>query len=310
MRPGSPRLFPRTGEITLDKQRPSTSLATPGFTRGFLRAAELSHIMDHFGAPSWSLDSEGSGPNGERPPPRYSTSGWQAPIALVAEVLGTVGNGKEATVYRCRAAPEAPFDLAAAKIYRAQKFRAFANTSVYRAGDRITDKRAARAIQGKTRVGRLMTHHLWVDREWDTLCALHDAGADVPAPYARTPDAILMEYFGDEAGVAPLLARSEIPRRDATRLFERLVANVELALVCDRVHGDLSAFNVLYIRGCVQIIDFPQAVDPRTNPNARDLLVRDLENLHRYFVRYGVKARPRNLAQDLWSRYRRRKLSF
>ncbi len=132
----------------------------------------------------------------------------------------------------------------------------------------------------------------------------------MPAPYARTPDAILMEYLGDEGGPAPLLARSEIPRLDATRLFERLVANVELFLACDRVHGDLSAFNVLYTRGRIQIIDFPQAVDPRKNPNARDLLVRDLENVHRYFVRYGVKGRPRDLARDLWSRYRRQELSL
>ena len=57
--------------------------------------------------------------------------------------------------------------------------------------------------------------------------------------------------------------------------------NVELMLAYDRVHGDLSAYNVLYRDGEVRIIDFPQAVDPRFNSNALYLLERDIEHLCR-----------------------------
>ena len=42
--------------------------------------------------------------------------------------------------------------------------------------------------------------------------------------------------------------------------------NVELMLSLGRIHGDLSAYNVLYWQGEVKIIDFPQAIEPATNP--------------------------------------------
>jgi RIO kinase 1 len=67
------------------------------------------------------------------------------------------------------------------------------------------------------------------------------------------------------------------------------------------VHGDLSPFNVLYWRGGVKIIDFPQAVDARFNPNAFFLLRRDLENVCHYFERFGVAADPDRLAGQLWA---------
>ena len=54
------------------------------------------------------------------------------------------------------------------------------------------------------------------------------------------------------------------------------------------VQGDLLAFNVLMWEGSPCIIDFPQAVDPRFNQHAFDLLTRDVTNLCRYFARFGV----------------------
>jgi RIO kinase 1 len=92
---------------------------------------------------------------------------------------------------------------------------------------------------------------------------------------------------------------------EARPLFERLVRNVELWLANDTVHGDLSAFNVLYWEGRATVIDFPQAVDPRFNPHARALLRRDLENLCRYFGRLGVTADGARIADTLWRRFLR-----
>ena len=77
----------------------------------------------------------------------------------------------------------------------------------------------------------------------------------------------------------------------------------------DRVHGDLSAFNVLYQEGRVTVIDLPQAVDARTSPNARRLLERDVRNLCRGFARYGVRRDAEAIARELWSRYLRGMLS-
>src|SRR5436309_2682820 len=86
-------------------------------------------------------------------------------------------------------------------------------------------------------------------------------------------------------------------------LFTRIMRNVELWLAYNVVHGDLSAFNILWWEGNVTIIDVPQAVDPRVNPNARDLLARDIDNVCRYFSRSGVQADPARLAARLWTRF-------
>jgi RIO kinase 1 len=69
------------------------------------------------------------------------------------------------------------------------------------------------------------------------------------------------------------------------------------------VHGDLSAYNVLYWNDKLKIIDLPQAVNPYVNPEAFKLLARDLERLCDYFARYGVHANAPQLARDLWERH-------
>ncbi len=290
------------------EETPSFDLAGGQFGRRNLLAVEHAYLESTFARRSWSLDTSGFGPDGEPPPPRYDLRASVEPVRLISKVLETVGDGKEATAYRCRGGGKVPFDLALAKVYRSDKFRDFANVSVYTAGETVNDRRVQKAIEQKTGAGRRMRHRIWVQREWATLCELHDAGADVPSPYACARDAILMEFIGDEDGAAPLLLHSELGRREALRLYDRLVANVELFLACDRVHGDLSAYNVLYQAGKIWVIDFPQSVDARRNPNARQLLVRDLRNLARYFRRYGVRDDASARARRLWSRYQRAEL--
>lgn len=102
---------------------------------------------------------------------------------------------------------------------------------------------------------------------------------------------------------APVLQRVRLGRAEARDVFERLVRDVGLMLACDRVHADLSAFNVLYWKGEVKIIDLPQAVDARFNPSALALLVRDMERLCGYFARYGLELDGAALALDLWQRF-------
>jgi serine/threonine-protein kinase RIO1 len=53
------------------------------------------------------------------------------------------------------------------------------------------------------------------------------------------------------------------------------------------------------------VIDFPQACDPRVNTNAFRLLLRDIENLARFFERFGVHRDPFALADGYWSTWER-----
>ena len=225
---------------------------------------------------------------------------------LVAAVLGPVKSGKEATVYCCEAAPEAGVELLAAKVYRQRDVRRFANDAAYNAGRlRQRNRRETRAILNKSDFGREQSFDRWVADEYETLQLLHRGGCAVPRPLLRSDRVIVMEYIGDEDAPASALASVRLDPCDARRAFEELLRNVEIALACDRIHGDLSAYNVLYHEGELRIIDFPQAVDARFNPNAPELLERDLANVCGFFARFGVDADVHRIARGMWGRYMR-----
>jgi RIO kinase 1 len=222
---------------------------------------------------------------------------------LVTDVVRTIGDGKEATVYLCRADPSTGVEWLAAKVYRAQKFRAFSGARSYARERGHHDARSARAMRAQTRKGRSLAHHEWIAWEWETLCRVHDAGADVPSPLACSDDAILMEYVGTAERAAPQLRHVDLDPAIAAQLFRRLLRNVEIFLGCDLVHGDLSAYNVLWADDRPWVIDVPQALDARRNGEAFAYLMRDVRNLERYFAPHGLSAG--RFAEEAWSRYLR-----
>jgi RIO kinase 1 len=167
----------------------------------------------------------------------------------------------------------------------------------------IPGTRACRAVANKSAFGRVVDEALWVDHEFDMLCRLHAAGADVPGPVAATGDAILMEFVGDAEGPAPQLRELRPAPDEAQRLLERLLWNIERLLASDVVHADLSPYNILVAGGRPRIIDLPQAVDARTNPSAEALLARDIENVCAHLARHGAEADAPGVAADLWRRY-------
>ena len=229
--------------------------------------------------------------------------------SLIREVLYLVRSGKEASLYCCRGDTKLDNRLVAAKLYKPRTGRAFRNDSVYQDGRVILNRHTARAVAKRTAFGREEQSTLWTAHEYEILRVLHSAGADVPKPIKGSSSAILMEWIGDADGEpAPQLREVELQPDEAQPLFDRLLANVELWLACNIVHADLSPYNLLYQPECLVAIDFPQAIDPRFNSRAYELLARDLDNVCRYFGRFGVEADPGALAVDLWDRFTRGEL--
>lgn len=226
----------------------------------------------------------------------------------IVEVVGELKSGKEGTVYLCRAHPRTEEELVAAKVYRAREHRVFRNDSLYSEGRSFGKRRENLAVKNKTRKGRDFAFSAWLSHEWEILSLLHSAGASVPRPIARAETAILMQYVGTADDAAPGLHAVRPDADEARRLFGQVMDNVELCLRCNVVHGDLSPYNILYTPGQVTLIDFPQAVDPRTNSSAFDLLARDVDHLCEYFVRCGLHLDPVRITQHLWNRYLRMEL--
>ena len=232
---------------------------------------------------------------------------------LILDVLSQVKGGKEATVYCCVAHPSTGVEYLAGKVYRPRMFRTLSNDALYREGrsavdqqgKQVRDARALRAIAKKTRHGQALLHGSWLQNEYETMAILERAGVPVPKLYGFGNNAILMEYLGEPGAPAPALDQVVLPTAEARSLFDQLIESIRLMLANNRVHGDLSAYNVLYWEGQIRIIDFPQAVDPYFNPSAYTLFVRDVKRICQYFARYGVRhgssANPAELAAELWA---------
>lgn len=230
----------------------------------------------------------------------------------ISDVLRKAKAGKEASVYLCKPGPavrESKF--IAAKVYRPRMLRNLKNDQQYRDGrtdldsdgHKVYKEADLHAIAKRSVYGEELRHQSWIAHEFAAMEKLYAAGADIPRPYARSGNTIVMEFVGDSLGSAPTLNEVQLERDEVRPLFERVMRNVELLLSHGYIHGDLSAYNILYWEGEIKLIDFPQVVAPKDNRNALRIFSRDVTRLCEYFYRQGVDSNPRQIAEDMWTRH-------
>src|SRR5688572_27966607 len=114
-----------------------------------------------------------------------------------------------------------------------------------------------------------------------------------------------MELITDADGnPAPRLGDLDLDPEEAKVIHGWLLHEVVRMLCAGVVHGDLSPFNILMSTDGPVIIDLPHALDPSKNQNAPQLLLRDVDNLHR-FLRKAVPDAPRlPYGLEMWELYR------
>jgi len=227
----------------------------------------------------------------------------------ISDVLRKVKGGKEASVYLCKAGTEMETSLVAAKIYRPRSLRNLKNDAQYRVGrvDLDTDGTALwkeaekNAIAKRSSYGEEIRHSSWIAYEFKTLERLYEAGADVPRPYAMEKNAIVMKFVGDESTAAPILNSVNLESSEARALLDNVIRNIDIMLANDCIHGDLSAYNILYWNGGIRLIDFPQIVLPKSNPAAWNIFQRDVMRVCDYFSRMDVRCDAYKIAAELWT---------
>ncbi len=237
-------------------------------------------------------------------------------IGYFSDVLRVVKGGKEASVYQLKGNETTGTPYLAGKIYRPRIFRQLRNDSLYRqgrvlldsGGEVIHDERMGRAVEKKTEFGRQVLHTSWIEHEYHAMQTLYAAGLDLPRPYTLAGNAILMEYIGGDIIAAPPLQSVRLAPAEVRPLFDRCLHNLERMLALGYVHGDYSAYNILYWEGDIWVIDFPQVVRPEDNPNARQIFERDVIRLCEYFEGQGLAQDGSRLADDLWRKYIRTQL--
>ncbi len=231
----------------------------------------------------------------------------------ITDVVAQIRGGKEANVYRCAARPGHEVQFMAAKVYRPRQVRQLRNDQMYQEGRSVLtasgnalgprDTRAWRALAKKTRYGAEVDHTSWLMHEFNTLKLLYDAGVAVPKPYSSSSNAILMGYIGDAEMAAPALNMVRLDPHEAEPLLEETLRYIELMMTHGFIHGDLSAYNILYWEGQITLIDFPQVTDSRFNRQAQFILQRDIERVCQYFATYGVRRDPKALLNRLWKQH-------
>lgn len=227
---------------------------------------------------------------------------------VIGDVTRIVKGGKEANVYCCTGHPRTGEPLIAAKLYRPRMLRNLKNDAIYKAGRQLRDdqgddlrgRRERVALRKKTNFGKKLDFDQWIGTEYRVLSALYEAGADVPKPIAYQNNALLMAYIGDRSHAAPALNEISLTPEEARPLFEQTLDNVGLMLQMGWVHGDLSAYNILYWNGRIWLIDFPQIVNVYKNRYAYDILARDVQRVCDYFGKYGVEGDAKALTLELW----------
>jgi RIO kinase 1 len=225
---------------------------------------------------------------------------------IIDEVLRPLMSGKEAQVYLVRSMGA----LRVAKVYKDADQRSFKQRADYTEGRNVRNTRDQRAIGKRTRYGREQDEAAWRSAEVDMIYRLQAAGVRVPVPYHFVDGVLIMELVTDAAGhPAPRLGDLKLDAASASAVFDRVLAEVIRMLAAGVVHGDLSDFNVLMGSDGPVIIDFPQAVNAAGNQNARKLLLRDVDNLHRFISKYIPGRRPPPFAQEMWQLYERGELS-
>ena len=204
------------------------------------------------------------------------------------EDLGILMAGKESDVHLVARHGAGRTVLVAEKRFRRRERRGFQDDWTYTGVWGEGPRREQRAMRKKTRFGKEAIHARWIAHEWDALVRLHAAGATVPPPVEALEDGFRMAFIGEVGRAAPRLAEVALDVATARRVWHELLDEVARFLAVDRVHGDLSAYNVLWWRERAVVIDLSQTVDVVTHPAAPELLARDMRSLGRYFARRGV----------------------
>ena len=221
---------------------------------------------------------------------------------LIDDVIRQLMSGKEAMVFVVTCGDE----VRCAKVYKEANKRSFRQSVDYTEGRKTKNSRQARAMQKGSKYGRESQEAAWQSAEVDALYRLANAGVRVPTPYNFYEGVLLMELVtGDDGNAAPRLNDVQLSTETAREYHAFLIQQVVKMLCAGIVHGDLSEFNILVGTQGPVIIDLPQAVDAAGNNHAKDMLLRDVNNLATYFGQFAPELLATQYAKEIWALYER-----
>ncbi|KKR07437.1 MAG: RIO-like protein kinase [Parcubacteria group bacterium GW2011_GWC2_39_14] len=198
------------------------------------------------------------------------------------EVISEIKSGKEATVYQVLLDGK----LLAMKVYKNQEDKTLKNAGQYLSGKHYAKPSQRRATEKGNKFSKKLNYDNWVKREFYILEKLFKLGAQIPEPILQIENAVFMEYLGDKENSAPRLCDLNLSKKEAEAAFPIVLETALIFWNSGIIHADLSPYNILWWKNKPYVIDFPQAIDKRTNPDALKFLERDLQNVVKHFSKF------------------------
>ncbi|MDR7665999.1 serine protein kinase RIO [Methanosarcina sp. Z-7115] len=137
----------------------------------------------------------------------------------------------------------------------------------------------------------------WTRKEFQNLKRAKSAGVRVPEPMLAEKNILIMEFMGENGVSYPLLKNTPLEGDEIKLVYDTIVEYMRLLYKeANLVHADLSEYNILIDPNDVTpiFIDMGQSVTLE-HPNAREFLYRDVQNILRFFSRYGIRDKPEEL---------------
>jgi RIO kinase 1 len=202
---------------------------------------------------------------------------------IIKALGGSISTGKEANVFLA----EGEDRNLAVKIYRISS-STFNSMEEYILGD----PRFRNVRHSKRDI-----IFAWTKKEHRNLERAIEAGIRVPVPIVSERNVLVMEFMGEGERSYPQLKEAGINKENARTFFDTISKYIELLYAkANLVHGDLSEYNILVDPHTQEpiFIDMGQSVTLE-HPKSHEFLRRDIENIIRYFKKYGIDADPEKL---------------
>lgn len=132
----------------------------------------------------------------------------------------------------------------------------------------------------------------WTRQEYAHLHAAQAAGVTVPTPLFVQDHVLGMQLMGHLDHPAPQLRQVTLTPQAAIVAYVEILMGIQaLYQRAGLVHADLSEYNLLVTATAIVFIDFGQAVNVDSHPDALCYLTRDIANINAFFIkRYGEMA--------------------
>jgi RIO kinase 1 len=202
---------------------------------------------------------------------------------IIKALGGSISTGKEANVFLA----EGEGKNLAIKIYRISS-STFNSMEEYILGD----PRFRNVRHSKRDI-----IFAWTKKEHRNLERAIEAGVKVPVPIISERNVLVMEFMGEGDRPYPQLKEAGLEKENSRAAFDTIVKYIELLYTkANLVHGDLSEYNILIDPRTQEpiFIDMGQSVTLE-HPRSREFMHRDIENIVRYFKKYGIDEDPEKL---------------